>query len=224
MSSDGGDNLIKVVLVGETGVGKTSIISQFVDQIFEEELSSSVGGSFVSKNLVFNNGKIAKLQIWDTAGQERYRALSKLFYTNAIIAILVYDITSQITFDELKEYWINQIKESATDDIILAIVGNKADLIEKEEVDEVEARKFAKDNNAVFFRTSAKSSMGINKLFEDMTKKYYGWDENINLIELHDGDTEKASDSNSDVNSSKEKSITLIKEKSNESEQKKGCC
>ena len=104
MSSDGGENLIKVVLVGETGVGKTSIISQFVDQIFEEELSSSVGGSFVSKNLVFNNGKIAKLQIWDTAGQERYRALSKLFYTNAIIAILVYDITSWITFDELKEY------------------------------------------------------------------------------------------------------------------------
>ena len=150
--------------------------------------------------------------------------LNYFIYTNAIIAILVYDITSQITFDELKEYWINQIKESATDDIILAIVGNKADLIEKEEVDEVEARNFAKDNNAVFFRTSAKSSMGINKLFEDMTKKYYGWDENINLIELHDGDTEKASDSNSDVNSSKEKSITLIKEKSNESEQKKGCC
>ena len=176
---DSEEHNFKVVLVGETGVGKTSIISQFIDQVFEEELQTSTGGSFSSKEIFFDNGKSLKLEIWDTAGQERYRSLTKIFYKNSSCAILVYDITKKQTFDELKNYWIGQIKESAPKDIMLAIVGNKEDLLDKEQVDENEARDFAKENNALFFSTSAKNSNAINQLFIDIGKKYTGWDSKI---------------------------------------------
>ena len=161
---DSEEHNFKVVLVGETGVGKTSIISQFIDQVFEEELQTSTGGSFSSKEIFFDNGKSLKLEIWDTAGQERYRSLTKIFYKNSSCAILVYDITKKQTFDELKNYWIGQIKESAPKDIMLAIVGNKEDLLDKEQVDENEARDFAKENNALFFSTSAKNCNASKRL------------------------------------------------------------
>ena len=178
---DSEEHNFKVVLVGETGVGKTSIISQFIDQVFEEELQTSTGGSFSSKEIFFDNGKSLKLEIWDTAGQERYRSLTKIFYKNSSCAILVYDITKKQTFDELKNYWIGQIKESAPKDIMLAIVGNKEDLLDKEQVDENEARDFAKENNALFFSTSAKNSNAINQLFIDIGKKYTGWNSNAKI-------------------------------------------
>ena len=177
------DMNFKVVLLGEAGVGKTSIIYQFVEQIFDEDLQSSTGSSYSSKILTFNNGKKIKLEIWDTAGQERYRALSKLFYSKASAAVLVYDITKKFTFDEIRNYWIFQLKESAPKDIIITIAANKADLIEGEEVNEDEARKFAKDNGALFFSTSAKNSLGINEMFIEIGKKFFGWDSKVELEE-----------------------------------------
>ena len=104
----------KVVLIGESGVGKTSIISRYTNNTFEENIMSTTGASYCGKAMTFDEygGKTIKFEIWDTAGQEKYRALTKIFYKDAAVAILVYDITRRKSFDEIKNYWYNQIKES----------------------------------------------------------------------------------------------------------------
>ena len=164
----------KVVLVGETGVGKTSIISQFVEQTFQLDMQTTTGGSFSSKTLACDGGKLLKFEIWDTAGQEKYRSLTTMFYKDANAAVMVYDVTRKESFEELKNYWSGQIRDSSPENIILAIAGNKSDLIEHEVVDEGEARDFAKELGAIFVSTSAKNSEGINNLFEEIAKKYTG--------------------------------------------------
>ena len=231
MSDETEENNFKIVLIGESGVGKTSIISQFVDQIFEDDLQTSTGGSFSSKTLTFNNGKTIKLEIWDTAGQERYRALTKIFYKNALAAVLVYDITRKQSFEELKNYWIKQIKESAPENIILAIAANKSDLLDREQVNEDEARNFAKENNALFYETSAKNSIGVNELFIGIGKKFYGLDPDLKLKD--DNNENERSDSKgqnkineNNNNDGKIDTIKLNKGKINDKDNgnKKGCC
>ena len=177
----------KVVLVGESGVGKTSIITQFIDQTFQEDIQSTTGGTFSTKSVVCDGGKILKFEIWDTAGQEKYRSLTTMFYKDANAAVMVYDVTRKDSFEEMKNYWAIQIKDNSPENIILAIAANKSDLIEQETVDEEEARNFAKELNAIFVTTSAKSSEGINSLFEEIAKKYSGAT-NITIKEEEDGD------------------------------------
>ena len=225
------ENNFKIVLVGESGVGKTSIISQFVDQIFEEGLQTSTGGSFSSKTLTFNNGKTIKLEIWDTAGQERYRALTKIFYTNALAAVLVYDITNKRSFEEIKTFWIKQLREFGPENIIVAVAANKSDLLDMEQVNEEEARNFAKENNALFFETSAKNGLGVNELFLGLGKKFNGYDENISIKEgINEKSDDKSKDENriSEINNNdKNDTIKLNKAKNNENignRNKKGCC
>ena len=103
----------KIVLVGESGVGKTCIISQFVCQIFQQDVQTSSSATFNSKTLIYNNNQVLKLEIWDTAGQEKYRSIASMFYKEADVAILVYDITRKESFEQIKQYWlfvgINQI-------------------------------------------------------------------------------------------------------------------
>ena len=224
MSDETEENNFKIVLIGESGVGKTSIISQFVDQIFEDDLQTSTGGSFSSKTLTFNNGKTIKLEIWDTAGQERYRALTKIFYKNALAAVLVYDITRKQSFEELKNYWIKQIKESASENIILAIAANKSDLLDREQVNEDEARNFAKENNALFYETSAKNSIGVNELFIGIGKKFYGLDPDLKLKD--DTNENERSDSKEQNKINENNNIKLNKGKINDKDNgnKKGCC
>jgi small GTP-binding protein len=224
MSDETEENNFKIVLIGESGVGKTSIISQFVDQIFEDDLQTSTGGSFSSKTLTFNNGKTIKLEIWDTAGQERYRALTKIFYKNALAAVLVYDITRKQSFEELKNYWIKQIKESAPENIILAIAANKSDLLDREQVNEDEARNFAKENNALFYETSAKNSIGVNELFIGIGKKFYGLDPDLKLKD--DNNENERSDSKEQNKINENNNIKLNKGKINDKDNgnKKGCC
>ena len=166
-----------VVLVGETGVGKTSIIDQFIDQTFQENQEPTKGGIFSSKSVICDNDKILKFEIWDTAGQERYRSLTKMLYKDANAAILVYDITNKESFEVMKDYWSNQIKESAPPDIILVIAANKSDLIDHEDVDEEEARKFAEELGAIFVSTTARQIEPINDLFIQIAKKYTGSNE-----------------------------------------------
>ena len=109
---------IKVVILGESGVGKTSIISRFINDTFEEELVTTTGASYVSKSMKFSdNNQILNFEIWDTAGQEKYRSLTQIFYKDASIAILVYDITNKDSFDEIQNYWYEQIRESAPKNI-----------------------------------------------------------------------------------------------------------
>ena len=164
----------KVVLVGESGVGKTSIITQFIDQTFQQDQQSTTGGTFSTKTVECDTGKVLKFEIWDTAGQERYRSLTKMFYKDANAAVMVYDITRKESFEELKTYWAEQIKDNSPKEIILAVAANKSDLIDQEVVDEGEARDFAKEYGALFTSTSAKNTSGINNLFEEIAKKYTG--------------------------------------------------
>jgi small GTP-binding protein len=101
----------KVVLIGESGVGKTSIISRYINNTFKSQLMSTPGANFVTKNVMMEDeNQSIKFEIWDTAGQERYRALAKVFYKNAAVCVLVYDITRKTSFEELKNYWVNEIK------------------------------------------------------------------------------------------------------------------
>ena len=116
---DEGAQTCKVVLLGESGVGKTCIIARFINNTFEENLISTTGASYAGKTMTFDEfgGKSIKFEIWDTAGQEKYRSLTKIFYKDAGAAILVYDITRKESFDELQKYWLNQIKDYAPKDI-----------------------------------------------------------------------------------------------------------
>ena len=170
------EEILKLVLIGESGVGKTSIITQFVEEVFSTDKNSTIGGTFSSKLVKCGNGKNLKLEIWDTAGQERYRSVTKMFYKDANAAILVYDITNKNSFDQLQNYWVGQLKDSAPKNIIIAIAANKCDLFEREVVDEKEARDYAKNIGAIFSSTSAKNTVGINDLFIEISKKYSGAD------------------------------------------------
>lgn len=163
----------KVVLLGESGVGKTSIISQFMEQEFSDEQTATTGATFSTKSLQFEKyNKEVSFEIWDTAGQEKYRALTKMFYKDAAVAILVYDITRLDSFEELKSYWANQIKENAPKKIIIALAANKSDLYESEKVEESAGREFAKEIGAMFKLTSAKNMSGIEELFKDIGNKF----------------------------------------------------
>jgi len=179
------NEVLKIVLIGEASVGKTSIIYQFIDKIFQEDLQSTIGGTFNSKSIKCNNNKTLNLEIWDTAGQERYRCVTKMFYKEADVAILVYDITSKSSFEELKNYWVEQVLEASPKNIMLVIVANKSDLIDNEQVDEEEARNYAKKINADFFVISAKENNSVNELFKSISKKYSGAN-SVEVIEEND--------------------------------------
>ena len=117
MEEDENLKVCKVVLLGESGVGKTCIIERFIYDKFDDNGISTITASFVEKTLKFENGTCVKLQIWDTAGQEKYRALNRMFYKDAGAAILVYDITKKESFEQIQKYWYNQMQEFAPKDI-----------------------------------------------------------------------------------------------------------
>ena len=163
----------KVVLLGDSGVGKTCIISRYISGTFDENSATTNGASYCSKNVNYEKlGKNLLLDIWDTAGQEKYKALTKFFYKDAAVCILVYDITRKETFDNLKNFWYSQLKENSGSNVVLGVAGNKCDLYESEEVKESEARQFAEEIGAIFELTSAQNNTGINELFFEVGNKY----------------------------------------------------
>ena len=178
----------KVVLIGESGVGKTSVISRYTNNSFSSVMLASTGGSFATKNLYLEEeNQQIKFEIWDTAGQEQYRSITQIFYKNASCCILVYEVTRRDSFEELEKYWIKEIKKSAPKDAIIAVIGNKNDMYEYEEVSENEGKAFAKENGAIFKLTSAKLGLGIEELFMIIAKKFinplYEDGSNLNKIE-----------------------------------------
>jgi small GTP-binding protein len=162
----------KVVLLGDSGVGKTCIISRYISGSFDKNIASTNGASYCSKMVKFEElGKNLLLDVWDTAGQEKYRALTKFFYKDASVVILVYDITREESFNNLKNYCYNQLQENCKN-VVIGLAGNKCDLYEEEKVSEVEAREFADKIGAIFELTSAKNNTGINDIFEKVGNKY----------------------------------------------------
>ena len=163
---------IKAILLGESGVGKTNLINAAIGNEFDDNSPSTYYNSFVEKYFEINNKKYL-LNIWDTIGQEQFRPLTRIFFKDSKIVIFVYDKSLRKSFDELN-YWINEVKTLLGNDIIIAIVGNKADLDEKDEdVDENEARKFAIKMNAKFKMTSAKiNGKGFVSFLKELLIEY----------------------------------------------------
>lgn len=171
---EGKDNITcKVVLVGDSGVGKTCIIQRYVNNNYNENTESTSASTYTYKVLDYKQfNKSISFDIWDTAGQELYRALARNFYLNASIGILVYDVRRKESFESIKDYWYEQLKLSGEDNMIFGVAGNKCDLFQEETVSEQEGKKFAESIGAVFHLTSCKESIGIDELFEECGKKY----------------------------------------------------
>lgn len=166
---------IKVILVGEPGTGKTSLINVSIGENFEKNMVSTSASSFVPKK-VKRNGKVYVLNIWDTAGQEKFRSMTKLFIKNSKIVILVYAIDSKVTFDGLRDFWLKTIKDSLGDEPIIAIVGNKSDLFLNEEIKESEVREYAQNLGIRFSLASAKENpnefiLFLESLLDDYLSK-----------------------------------------------------
>ena len=160
----------KVILVGDSGVGKTSIINRFLDNYNSNE-KPTIGASFSSKLEVIDQYKIS-FDIRDIAGQEKFRSVNSIFYKEAYICLLVYDITNEKSFQNIKTYWYNSVKEKANKELIFGIAGNKIDLYTKEKVNQKDAKEFCKEIDALFFATSAKENAYIDVIFTSLGKKF----------------------------------------------------
>ena len=175
---------IKITLIGNSGVGKTSIINQYIDQTFDEANAATIGANYSEKTITKNN-KEYELNIWDTAGQEKFHSVGKHFYKDAYIVCLVYDITSQDSLEQLETIWYPDIKKYGEKYTILAVVGNKSDLYENDNLaDENQAKEFAQSINAIFMLTSAKTGDGIEKLFDTLVDKFLSSDFNSKYKEM----------------------------------------
>ena len=163
---------IKVILVGEPGTRKTSLINVAIGKMFTDNSPSTLISTFVQKKFNKNNKEYI-LNIWDTAGQEKFRAMTKIFIKNSKIVILVYSINSKETYDGLKEYWFNIITEALGDEPIIAMVGNKSDLFLEEQIKEEEAKEFARENGIKFKLVSAKEDPdGFIEFLEELLDEY----------------------------------------------------
>lgn len=196
------DEEIKVIVLGESGVGKSNMIIRYSGGEFNSNSLPNNSSSFVFKYYTFGN-KVYRINVWDTAGQEKYHSLTKIFTKNSNIALLVYAIDDYNSFEKI-DFWYNSVKDVCKD-IILAVVGNKIDLILEEKVDQKEAKAKANEFNAEFGLTSAlNDDTGIDEIIENLIKKYIksiGGStkvdaiKNVNNIKLEDESKDKSTTS-----------------------------
>ncbi|CAI2380301.1 unnamed protein product [Moneuplotes crassus] len=164
------DQLYKIVLIGDSGVGKSSLVSRYVKGTFPKNKGATIGVEFASKNLKLKTGTNVKAQIWDTAGQERYLAITSAHYRRAVGALVVYDICKRQSFDNC-EKWINDVKAQADPDIAIMLVGNKLDKAKGSDARDVEEKageEFARKHGLLFSEASALSDTNVTSAFEDL--------------------------------------------------------
>ena len=171
MEKDSYDFLFKLILIGDSSVGKSNILLKYLKNEFEQNSKATVGVEFGTKNVKINNKKI-KIQIWDTAGQERYRSITSAYYKGAKGAFIVYDITRKNTFDNLDK-WITDLKSNGDKNISIVIIGNKSDLEDKREVQKIEGLKKSEEFKTAFMETSALNGNNINKAFDELIGQIY---------------------------------------------------
>jgi len=165
------DYLFKVVLIGDSGVGKSNLLSRFTRNEFNLESKSTIGVEFATRSIQVDN-KTIKAQIWDTAGQERYRAITSAYYRGAVGALLVYDIAKHITYENT-EKWLRELRDHADSNIVIMLVGNKSDLRHLRAVPTDEAKAFAERNNLSFIETSALDSTNVETAFQNILTDIY---------------------------------------------------
>ena len=164
----------KIVLLGDVSVGKTSIASRYCKNSFNEHHINTIGGAYQQQKVVLSNGAMIKLHIWDTSGQERFRAMTNLYYRDAQVAILTYDITNESTFASI-DFWIQELKYKVeNENMILCLVGNKCDVNQEDrKITNFKGKNYAQENNMIFFETSAKTGEGVKDLFVTIANKVY---------------------------------------------------
>ena len=220
---DNYDLIFKIVLIGDSGVGKTNILSRFINNEFSLTTQATVGVEFGSK-IIKKGEKLIKLQIWDTAGQERYKSITSAYYKGSKGAFVVYDISRKSTFDNVDK-WIDELKNNGSEDVFIMLVGNKSDLKDKREISEEDVQKKAQLYNVAFCETSALEGKNIEYAFESLINE---------ITKKVEKDKEKNNNKNS-TNKDEGKTITLdtnnIKEKNdgednknNIKEKKISCC
>lgn len=160
---------VKLCVLGDSGVGKSSIVQRFVHNTFNPSVESTIGASFLTKCMLVDDSTY-KFNIWDTAGQERYRSLAPMYYRNAGAAVIVYDVTSHSTFESVKG-WIRELQLHGSSNVVMAIAGNKSDLEGRREVTYKEAKEYANSVNAAFVETSALTAVNIYELFKEIALK-----------------------------------------------------
>ena len=201
------DHLFKLIIVGDTNVGKTNIMGKYIKDQFNVNSKSTIGVEFGTKIITIDNKKI-KAQIWDTAGQERYKSITSAYYKGAKGALIVYDITNKFTFDSVDK-WVQDLNLYGDKNLTLLLVGNKSDLVDKRQVSQEEGEEKAKRFSLGFIETSACSGDNIHQAFDIMLKevlKKYMIENDINNDEFEGGSG---------------KNIELVKKTENK---KKGCC
>ncbi|CAL9101135.1 unnamed protein product [Musa textilis] len=165
------DYLFKVVLIGDSGVGKTNLLSRFARNEFSSESKSTIGVEFATRTIRVDE-KLVKAQIWDTAGQERYRAITSAYYRGAAGALVVYDVTRHITFENV-ERWLKELRNHTDGNIVIMLLGNKADLRHIRAVSVEDAQAFAQQEKAFFMETSALESMNVETAFTEVLTQIY---------------------------------------------------
>ena len=200
------DKTCQILLIGDSSVGKTSLIQRYANGIFKEEYLATVGLDYYTKQEMINNLNVL-VKLWDTAGQERFKALTPNYFRNAEGVVLAYDVTNSESFENLK-FWINSIKSNLGEKNIfipIIIIGNKIDMEDMRDITKEDASKFAKENNYKYFETSAKTGEGVDEAIRDL----------VNQV-LANSDKNEAAKG--------ERKSVKIEDNKEKKKKKKGCC
>ena len=164
------ESVYKVLLLGDSSVGKTCFLMKYTDEAFQETHMATIGLDYRLKSMKLKNGKTVKIQIWDTAGQDRFRSITKNYYKGSHGIILIYDITNPITFENIT-HWVSQVREEASKNVVIYLIGNKIDLEEERKVSTEEGEKLAEKLGLPFNETSAFDGTNINETFDDIVER-----------------------------------------------------
>ena len=164
------DPLYKILILGDSTVGKTCFLTRYADNTFQDLHTSTIGIDYKLKNVKLDDNRIIRLQIWDTAGQDRYRSLTKSYYKGANGIIIIFAVTLKSSFDNVKN-WVSQIRAEADENVTIFLVGNKIDDVERREISTEEGQELADKFKVPFFECSAKTGENINTTFNELVKK-----------------------------------------------------
>ena len=198
MEKESYDLLFKLILIGDSCVGKSNILLKYLKNEFDPNSRATVGVEFGTKNIIINNKKI-KIQIWDTAGQERYRSITSAYYKGAKGCFIVYDITNSQSFDDIIK-WYEEIKRSGDKGVSIILVGNKCDLENERKITIEMGKNKAKEMNCPFYETSALSNIMIEQVFKSMCEDIYNKIKSEKKDDDEDDDIEIVKDENKIVN------------------------
>ncbi|CAK9857853.1 unnamed protein product [Sphagnum jensenii] len=159
----------KLVLLGDMGAGKSSLVLRFVKGQFFDYQESTIGAAFLTQTLAVNDVTV-KFEIWDTAGQERYHSLAPMYYRGAAAAVIVYDITNADSFNRAKK-WVQELQRQGNPNLVMALAANKADLDSKRKIEAEEGKSYADENGLFFMETSAKTAQNVNELFYEIGRR-----------------------------------------------------